>query len=146
VTDGGDLNPLRGYTDPVSMVVTIDPASDVLAATHVRVSFEISGGRSCAPDCTNPWKNGDPWPLTTSNPLDDWFNRPERPPTESELSAQAARTTKMVLAIVLGVVGVSIPLGLGIYAAVYNRKKKKREREEREYFANLEASEANQGT
>lgn len=140
------MNPLRGYTDPVSMVVTIDPASDVLAATYVRVNFEISGDRSCAPDCTNPWKNGDPWPLTTPNPLDDWFDNSDKPPTEAQRSAQAARTTKMVLAIVCGVVGVSIMVGLAIYAGVYNRKKKKREREEREYFANLEASEANQTT
>ena len=111
------------------MVVTIDPATDVLAAEYVLVNFEVSGDRSCAPDCANPWKNGDPWPSTTPGPLDGFWDDSDKPPTEGELEAQRIRNVHIVVLVLCLAALVGIFLWIGIATTRYKRKKERLARE-----------------
>lgn len=50
-------------TSRVARTVTFDPETDFLLAPAVTVSFEIDPeGKTCAPDCDDPWTGGS-WPL-----------------------------------------------------------------------------------
>jgi len=53
--------PVIGGQNPI--LATINPASDLLVASVAVVKYQVSVGTTCAPDCDNPWRSGDPWPL-----------------------------------------------------------------------------------
>ncbi|SPO04682.1 uncharacterized protein DNG_07367 [Cephalotrichum gorgonifer] len=50
-------------TSASTVAVIFDPESDILIADAKFITFEISSGITCAPDCQDPWQTGDPWPL-----------------------------------------------------------------------------------
>lgn len=52
-----------GRSKYATTTTTFDPESDALVATAFYVPFEIVSGTTCAPNCENSWKPGDPWPV-----------------------------------------------------------------------------------
>lgn len=52
------------------ILATISPTADLLVASIVVVKYQVSAGATCAPDCDNPWRSGDPWPLPSLNEPD----------------------------------------------------------------------------
>ncbi|KAH8176896.1 hypothetical protein LIA77_01978 [Sarocladium implicatum] len=55
--------------DMQTSVVTVTRALVALAAT---VMYEVEGGTTtCAPNCDDPWRQGDPWPTTPPKPPEE---------------------------------------------------------------------------
>jgi hypothetical protein len=52
-------------TVQIRETVVLDPAMQVLLAHPVTVSFAVSSGTTCAPDCKNPWTDASWRPMTT---------------------------------------------------------------------------------
>ncbi|KAF2224007.1 hypothetical protein BDZ85DRAFT_317997 [Elsinoe ampelina] len=121
-----------GFFVPSLVTTTFTTASDVLLAFMVSISFEVSKGRTCAPNCASPFTGGE-WPLPTTEvgPTATVTLIPTRGEEESGCwSSSLCEFCKVI------VVAVTVPVGLTLLCCVGccwcfagRRKERRRERE-----------------
>ncbi|KAG8625480.1 hypothetical protein KVT40_007231 [Elsinoe batatas] len=122
-----------GYFVPSLLTTTFSTASDVLLASMVSISFEVSKGRTCAPNCATPFTGGE-WPLPTMEvgPTATVTLIPTRGEEEERgcWSSSLCEFWKVI------VVAVTVPVGLTLLCCVGccwcfagRRKERRRERE-----------------
>ncbi|KAH6677864.1 hypothetical protein F5X68DRAFT_264020 [Plectosphaerella plurivora] len=53
---------IDSHETPSAETVTLQPSEVFMVADPWSITYEVSSGTSCAPNCSSPWKSGDPFP------------------------------------------------------------------------------------